>query len=380
MVKISVKLPLELEFEEFKKQICFISSDILSFEVVNNFLVVSCKDDANTEQLEEKIEKAIKNVLSNKVSDVVVSNYLYNTYGYTVDFLEDGTVVEINDGLVSLGNNAVVLYEYFDEVFKNIALKYGAVEERYPVLLGIDTMNNTGYFRRTPQYSMFCSNLTEDVEQLELLKNENFCENSIEEVLEKPSFTLSPSACFHVYEKYKNRILNQNTIITLNQSVFRNEGRLNWYEFGRLRDYHVREIVFFGDDSYVECMRKNILEETKKVLKDLKLNSNVTVASDPFIMPKMIRFKKIQMMQRSKYEVRVSYGENETLAVASFNLHGTAFTEPFHIGVNGVENVVSGCVGFGIERWVMCFLAQYGSDLATWPEKVRKFKENRENE
>ena len=95
--------------------------------------------------------------------------------------------------------------------------------------------------------------------------------------------------------------------------------------------------------------------------------------ADAFIMPKMIKYKKYQKMEKSKYEVRVSYDKDHTLAAASLNLHGTAFTSPFHIKVKGVDNPVSGCVGFGIERWILVFLAQYGTDSACWPDEVKKF-------
>lgn len=86
-----------------------------------------------------------------------------------------------------------------------------------------------------------------------------------------------------------------------------------------------------------------------------------------------IKYKKYQKMEKSKYEVRVSYDKDHTLAAASLNLHGTAFTSPFHIKVKGVDNPVSGCVGFGIERWILVFLAQYGTDSACWPDEVKKF-------
>lgn len=44
-----------------------------------------------------------------------------------------------------------------------------------------------------------------------------------------------------------------------------------------------------------------------------------------------------------------------------------------YIKVKGVDNPVSGCVGFGIERWILVFLAQYGTDSACWPDEVKKF-------
>lgn len=157
------------------------------------------------------------------------------------------------------------------------------------------------------------------------------------------------------------------------ESVFRNEGRLNWEEFGRLRDYHVREIVFLGTQEFVEQTRENIREEVMTFIRKMNMDAYITVAADAFIMPKMIKYKKYQKMEKSKYEVRVSYDKDHTLAAASLNLHGTAFTSPFHIKVKGVDNPVSGCVGFGIERWILVFLAQYGTDSACWPDEVKKF-------
>ena len=75
-------------------------------------------------------------------------------------------------------------------------------------------------------------------------------------------------------------------------------------------------------------------------IRKMNMDAYITVAADAFIMPKMIKYKKYQKMEKSKYEVRVSYDKDHTLAAASLNLHGTAFTSPFHIKVKGVDNPV----------------------------------------
>lgn len=137
--------------------------------------------------------------------------------------------------------------------------------------------------------------------------------------------------------------------------------------------FAAREIVFLGTQEFVEQTRENIREEVMTFIRKMNMDAYITVAADAFIMPKMIKYKKYQKMEKSKYEVRVSYDKDHTLAAASLNLHGTAFTSPFHIKVKGVDNPVSGCVGFGIERWILVFLAQYGTDSACWPDEVKKF-------
>lgn len=81
------------------------------------------------------------------------------------------------------------------------------------------------------------------------------------------------------------------------------------------------------------------------------------------------------MIDNSKYELRLNINEKKDIAVGSFNLHGMAFTSAFNIRVRNCKNAVTGCVGFGIERWVLAFLCQYGKEEKNWPECVRKFCE-----
>lgn len=376
MKELNIEIPKELNYSEYKKQICFFSKKITAFELNGNILSIKCSDDVDIEKVEATAQESMKKMIGDTKKDIIIEeNHTDRDFSY--DLFEKGFICKNNNGLVSLGKEAVYLFDYFDIIFRNIALKLGAREEKYPVLLGIDTMNFTGYYRRTPQYTMFCSDVTEDFSELEKMSKATFIKNNIDEVVKSPGFSLSPSACFHVYEKYKNKELDNGTIITLNQNVFRNEGRLNWDEFGRLRDYHVREIVFFGSEKYVEEIREKTTKEIMQTINRLGIDAFISIAADAFIMPKMIKYKKYQIMERSKYEVRMSYEYGRTIAVASLNLHGTAFTDSFKITVQGEENPVSGCIGFGIERWIMAFLAQYGTDVVKWPEEIQQFINNR---
>lgn len=375
MKQVKINLTDELDFNEYRKQICFFSQKITSFRREGNSLIIECEDNANTDKIEKKANDALKKNLESKKEDIVIDEHLKKCK-YHNDFYRDGFIKKNSGGFVLLEGDAVILYEFFDNEFRKIAEKLDAKEERYPILLGIDTMKDTGYYRRSPQYTMFCSDVTEDFEDLEKMSNASFVDKNLDEVIQIPSFSLSPSACFHVYEKYRGQTMPQNSVITLNQSVFRNEGRLNWEEFGRLRDYHVREIVFLGTQEFVEQTRENIREEVMTFIRKMNMDAYITVAADAFIMPKMIKYKKYQKMEKSKYEVRVSYDKDHTLAAASLNLHGTAFTSPFHIKVKGVDNPVSGCVGFGIERWILVFLAQYGTDSACWPDSPEAVTES----
>jgi seryl-tRNA synthetase len=58
----------------------------------------------------------------------------------------------------------------------------------------------------------------------------------------------------------------------------------------------------------------------------------------------MQKYKKIQLKNKVKYEVRLARN------LSSF----------------------SGCVGFGLDRWIIGFLTQYGIDERKWPDIVRE--------
>ena len=57
----------------------------------------------------------------------------------------------------------------------------------------------------------------------------------------------------------------------------------------------------------------------------------------------------LQTKYEQKYELRIPIKDRD-VSIASFNFHGHHFSIPFKFD-NSRKNV-SGCVGFGIERWV----------------------------
>ena len=99
--------------------------------------------------------------------------------------------------------------------------------------------------------------------------------------------------------------------------------------------------------------------------------AKVCVAFDPFIIPKMQKFKKIQKSEELKYEIRLNCSNEHEISVASFNLHGSAFTSPFNIKIANIDNTVTGCIGFGLERWVIAFISQFGIDINNWPDEIK---------
>ena len=272
-----------------------------------------------------------------------------------------------------LKEQSLFLFNMFNEYFLNIVKSvFETYEQReYPVMLSVDKYQKTGYLKNSPQYAIFCSTVHENISELENVDN-SIRSQCVDRYLKYPQYALSPSACFHTYVELENMVLENPKAFTFVQRVFRNEGRFNINTFARLRDYHVREIVMVGDWNYVRTKRELLMTETINLLNKLGLEGDLTVASDPFIIPKMQKYKKIQIYEKSKYELHLNNNKTDKISVASFNIHGTAFTHPFNIKVKDIEQTITGCVGYGIERWVLAFLCQYGEDVSNWPAEVKE--------
>lgn len=306
-------------------------------EIINE--AISRNNNDNTDILES---------IKNDEKEYLYINKVNCEFHSLDEILKQGNIVRTENGGVCLSGISARLFDYFDKVFRKFAHNNDAIEEKYPVLLSKDTLIKTKYLKNYPGNSMY---------------------------VEDSNAVLSPSACFHVYERYKDTVFKDNTSLTFLQNVFRNEKDKN-NEFGRLRDYHVREIVFVGSEEYVDTSINRMINQTSRFMVELGLKGDIESATDLFITPNMNRYKLIQMHNKAKYELRLEYDNNRDISVASFNRHGKTFSHTFNIGVSGVENVVSGCIGYGIERFVMAFLSQYGCNVENMPKCVRDYIES----
>lgn len=280
-----------------------------------------------------------------------------------------GYLYNYEDGLIGMSDVAVFLFEFFDKIFENMALENDAEKKIFPTLLPVEDYQKTGYLKLSPQYAMFCSDIKQDVKSLEKL-DEKIINEEINELLCASKYALSPAACLHVYIQHKNTVFLNPKIFTFCQNVFRNEGEEQYSQIGRLRDYHVREIVFIGSHEFVLNKRKVFLEKTEGILKEIGLSYVSKIANDPFILPQLEKYKKIQIIEKSKIEIQLNIDSQNRISGSSYNLHGTAFSYPFDISVRGVAVTETGCVGFGIERWVIAFLKQFGDCPNNWPSYV----------
>jgi hypothetical protein len=60
-------------------------------------------------------------------------------------------------------------------------------------------------------------------------------------------------------------------------------------------------------------------------------------------------------------------GDGRSVAAASFNDHATFFGDAFDIRDGAGAPATSGCVAYGIERWLLAVLVEHGTDPRNWP-------------
>ena len=76
MKQVKINLTDELDFNEYRKQICFFSQKITSFRREGNSLIIECEDNANTDKIEKKANDALKKNLESKKEDIVIDEHL----------------------------------------------------------------------------------------------------------------------------------------------------------------------------------------------------------------------------------------------------------------------------------------------------------------
>jgi seryl-tRNA synthetase len=355
---------------EFAKALSFVSEYLTHYVLAEGRVKLFLEDHENAELSRLNFIRLIEQFKKNS-DDREDHIYEHSGKGQFFDHyaINDSEMIHnFGDGLIGLEGPALKLLEFFDHTFRSFAVDLGATEKQYPVLLPMGAMEKTGYLRTSPQYSMLVSNVRENMDCLSQLTH-SLREGSIAQKLSNPGFVLSPAACFHCYMDMEGQKLETSQVITLRQHVFRHEGSLNWGQYGRLRDYQVREVVFVGSSDFVIDKRNRLIDITKQWIEKIGLTARLSITHDPFVIPEMQKFKKIQRLEQSKIELQLAIDSQRYMACSSFNLHGKAFTDSFHFSVRGNEETVTGCVGFGLERWVLAFLSQFGTDVNNWPLK-----------
>lgn len=274
------------------------------------------------------------------------------------------------------------LMRFLDYAFvSKIANRFpGIQEEHYPAVISTESLNKTNHFTSFPEHIHFVTHLREDLDIIEAFSQSirtagGWKEHEslqLSETMIKPRFTMNPSTCYHCYEGLQNEVLEGDGItVTAISKCHRFESR-NHTDFGRLLDFSMREIIFVGKPDYVKENRLKAIEYLKELAVEWQVDSLLEIANDPFFTNDFQVKASFQRNQEMKYELRLTIPHiKKSIACSSVNFHSNTFGNAFGISM-GKRPAVTGCVGFGIERWAFAFLAQYGLDDTNWPAAFRE--------
>lgn len=248
------------------------------------------------------------------------------------------------EGYLCLFEKETELFEKLDSDFVSFLNGHDVKKYSIPALIDGDVLKKCNYFESFPQHLSAVSTVKEGkLNEVSSAKHVN------DKDLQTHNKFLTPAACLHLYPMLEGKDIDELNITT-RARVYRYE-RNRYDEIGRFWDFTVREMVFVGSKIYVQKMLKEIRDKALAYAKKITPNAKLVLSSDVFYENKRnVIKKKLQIVNEKKYELVIPI-DSEDVAVASFNYHGEHFSLPFNFNKNGT--IVSGCVGFGLERWLL---------------------------
>ena len=272
---------------------------------------------------------------------------------------KDIALLETNE--LALTGIPLKLFYYFDKVFLNFAKEFKAQEFYFPQYLPLEFLEKIDYLESFPHLAIFTSTIKK--EELSKITRS-------EKISEKLTFTsnlLTSASCYHYFQYLEGKTLSSEVIGTTINRCFRNE---DFNSEQRLSSFSMREIIFLGNKEFVEEIRMVLLKKTEVFAERLGLKFKIEQSQDPFFLPLAKGKHILQRLHPYKYELRVENGSAEPLAISSFNNHSDFFVNKLKIKLK-VDNPASGCVAFGLERWVWSFLTTHGDSPGNWPKSVK---------
>jgi seryl-tRNA synthetase len=255
---------------------------------------------------------------------------------------------------------------------------FNAKDSHFPAMIDADTLHKCGYFDSHPNAVTFVGNVIEDFDAIEEFRRANSCSEGAlmpaQDHIHIDGMCLNPAACFPCYPTLTGQTFEEGKCYTWLGRVFRYESR-NINGLDRLYEFNVRELVFVGNEDYVRSCRAKALPIVEELATFMDIDCQVQTATDPFFATVSAAKKFWQAAQEVKNEIKIpalgNDGSQKMLACGSINLHGNFFGKRFGFTCENGEPAQTGCVGLGIERWVLAAFTQHGFEEKRWPEAVR---------
>ncbi|MEC0228588.1 class-II aminoacyl-tRNA synthetase family protein [Paenibacillus alba] len=385
--RISLEGLAESQHGQVKYASAFADEHIQDIALVDGHIVITHNSPHGDEGITERVQRLIERFSHGDFGfkeNILFENKVDTPYEGDIiaELVERKAIKVLEPGLFIFREPFSSLMRFLDYSFvTKIAKRFeGMQEESYPAVIHSHTLNKTNHFTSFPEHIHFVTHLREDLDVIESF-SQSIREAggwnaeqplALDNNMVKPNFMMNPSTCYHCYEGLENETLEgDGIVVTAIAKCHRFESK-NHSDFGRLLDFSMREIIFVGKPDFVKENRLKSIEYLKELAVEWQVDSMMEIANDPFFTNDFQVKASFQRNQEMKYELRLAIPHaKKSIACSSVNFHSNTFGNAFNIKM-GKRNAVTGCVGFGIERWAFAFLAQYGLDEQQWPATFRE--------
>ncbi|MER5808772.1 hypothetical protein ABT143_11350 [Streptomyces sp. NPDC002033] len=272
-----------------------------------------------------------------------------------------GGAWSVRDGLVTLDEPAVLLKAALDAVFTRWGAEAGARQQSYPPLLRAEDLRTLDYFRNFPHLGSPVTRIRP--ERLTALATAPYDVAGSADATALPASDLAdathllPSAaCYGCFVHLTGSSADTPVLVSTVAQCFRHEDHHEGLR--RLWGFTMRELVCIGS---ADTVRAHLDRHRERILAfgaALGLALDRQPATDPFFQKDGAR-TVMQLLAPVKEE----YLHTDGTALASTNNHRNFFGERRTIS-HADRPAFTGCVAFGLERWVHALGDLFEGDLA----------------
>lgn len=293
-----------------------------------------------------------------------------------------GEVFQEGDGFFTLGPELAAVVAHVDRRLEGIAAAMGARPYRFPALISPAYLERVQYFKNFPHSLSFVTHLNPDIEDIRRFGNDACCIDGYVHadpaLFSRAPAMLSPTVCHHLYAALENRHIDAPGLVaTAHGHCFRFEAS-NMYALERAWNFTMREIIFVGEEDFVAAQLERVRAAVAPILAELDLTYSVETANDPFFVDTFRDQAAYQAAFELKQEIRADIPyRDRSLAVGSYNRHGSFFGRTLNITTANKDFACTGCFGMGFERIVFALVAQHGPDPDGWPAAIKAIVDDR---
>jgi hypothetical protein len=385
MPKVSIPLgDVDSDYlSQLEYALSFASEELLSYRINNESSLIEA-DVVSEEALDRvtrKIEELVKRYGRREFGLAKAVHFQQERELPVLDawtgLLERKWVTQVGQGHVILRGQAARLASVIDARIDRIfGEAFQAEREFYPATILCKTLDRIHHFTSFPEHIDFVAHLKSDLDVINQFSNEcrekGWSPQAHQTRMADNEFAICPSCCYHCYEGMENwQMEAPGRCATMTVNCHRFEGA-NHRTMSRLRAFTQRDVVWVGQPKYVIDSRAKAEQLIVQWAKDWELACTFETANDMFFTQDYAVKASFQRQQQAKKELRLLIPfEQQSISVFSSNFHAMTFGKAFNISLGG-KPATSGCIGWGLERWVYAIFSQFGFEVDKWPTKLQE--------